>query len=145
MKPGQWPGFFMDLSVLLKLLFIIFSCFIAVFDIKTGGVPRIYFIIAFPVFFILMVFSNLPLVEAVVGLFAGLFAYLLAYFISGKKLGLADVWYSALSGLVLGSPRWGMAIIIGCAAGIIFILVFKQRKIPFIPCMALGAIIMCFF
>ena len=130
-------------ETVFKVLFSLFSVIIAAADIKTGKVPRIAFIIAFPVFFLLRVLSNeqLPYWEPIAGSLAGLTVFLLAYFITGKKLGLADVWYSALIGLVLGPWWWYAAIGGACIAGIIYILVSKQRRIPFIPLMALGSII----
>jgi prepilin signal peptidase PulO-like enzyme (type II secretory pathway) len=65
----------------------------------------------------------------------------LAYFLSGKKLGLADVWYSALIGFVHGLWRWYFAIGIACIIGVVFILISRRRKIPFIPFMAIGSIL----
>jgi len=133
-------------GTVLKALFITFSAAIAAADIKTGKVPRIAFILAFPVFIILTILSDeqLPLWKPIAGGLTGLIIFLLAYFISGKKLGLADVWYSALIGIVLGPWLWYAAIGSACAAGIIYILIFKKRKIPFIPFMAIGSIVMCF-
>jgi prepilin signal peptidase PulO-like enzyme (type II secretory pathway) len=132
-------------GIALKILFIIFSAIIAAADIKRGAVPRILFIAAFPLFTVLIIFSHTPFQESVIGFLTGLLVFLLAFFISKKRLGLADVWYSALIGLVLGPWRWYAAIGIACAAGIAYIFILKKRKIPFIPCMALGAFIMSVF
>ena len=110
-------------------------------DIKIGAIPRIAFIIAFPFFIAIRVLlqEQYQLWEAISGGLAGLLVFLLAYLVSGKKLGLADVWYSALIGLVLGPWWWYTAMGLACITGVIFILVTKQRQIPFIPFMALGS------
>jgi len=134
-------------EILIKLLFSIFSFAIAMSDIKTGMVPRIAFALAFPVFFALCLLSEDPIPPEVLaaGALLGLFVFLAAYFVSGKKLGLADVWYAALIGLVLGPWLWYAAVFCACIAGITYMIAFKKRKIPFIPLMALGSAIVNFF
>ena len=132
--------------IVLKILFAIFSIAVSARDIKTETVPRIIFMAAFPVFFLLInLFApGFNLITAVAGLFTGLFIFLLVYIVTDKKLGLADVWYSALIGMVLGARLWYMAIGCACAAGIVLILISKRKKIPFIPCMAIGSILIFF-
>ena len=129
--------------MLFKALFAIFSMIIAGADFKTGVVPRLAFVIAFPLFIILKILSNesLPLWELFAGAVLGLGIFLIAFFISGRKLGLADVWYSALIGLVLGPLWWYLAIGSACITGMIFMLASRRRRIPFIPFMALGSIV----
>ena len=131
-------------AVFSKVLFAVFSIIIAAADIKTGKVPRLAFVIAFPLFLGLALLQNeLHLPQgALAGALLGLLVFLLAYFVSGKKLGLADVWYSALIGLVLGPWWWYAAMGCACVCGIVYILVSKKRKIPFIPLMAFGSLIM---
>jgi prepilin signal peptidase PulO-like enzyme (type II secretory pathway) len=133
-------------DVLWKSLFTLFSAAVAAADIKTGKVPRAAFVFAFPLFFILKVLTDgrLGLWESAAGSLSGLVVFMLAYFITGKKLGLADVWYSALVGMVLGPWRWYAAMGGACTAGAIYILVSKQRRIPFIPFMALGSVVFTF-
>jgi prepilin signal peptidase PulO-like enzyme (type II secretory pathway) len=128
--------------IFIKLLFTIFSFAIALSDIKTGMVPRVAFVFAFPVFLVLCLLSEEPPPpEALAaGALLGLFIFLAAYFVSGKKLGLADVWYAALIGLVLGPWWWYAAVFCACIAGIIYMLALKKRRIPFIPLMALGSV-----
>jgi prepilin signal peptidase PulO-like enzyme (type II secretory pathway) len=135
------------LIILNKVLFALFSCAIALCDIKTGMVPRIAFILAFPFFFILkMLKTEEPfIIEALTGTLFGLFVFIFAFFISRKKLGLADVWYSGIIGLVFGPYWWYAAMGIACIAGIIYILASKKRIIPFIPLMAFGSIAVIFF
>lgn len=128
-----------------KALFVLFSIVIATIDIKTGKVPRAAFIIAFPAFFILRVLldERRPSWMLIAGCLTGLIIFLIVFFISGKRLGLADVWYSALIGLVLGLWWWYAAMGSACIAGIVYLLISRQRRIPFIPFMALGSIITC--
>ena len=128
-------------ELVVKILFSIFSFAIAVSDIKTGAVPRIAFVFAFPVFFVLCLLSGNPQSAFVmlIGALLGLSVFLLTYIISGKKLGLADVWYASLTGLMLGPWLWYAAMFCACIAGIVYILVSGRRKIPFIPLMALAS------
>jgi len=129
-------------GIVVKILFLLFSFAIAVSDIKTGMVPRIAFVFAFPVFFGLCLLSenSLSAVIMFVGALLGLSIFLFAFIISGKRLGLADVWYAALIGLVLGPWLWYAAMFCACISGIVYILVSGRRKIPFIPLMALGSV-----
>jgi len=121
-------------------MFILFSVIIAFMDIKTGLIPRIAFITAFIMFIILKVVSSSILWLSITGAFIGLCVFSLAYFITKKKLGLADVWYSSLTGFVLEPLWWYAATSIACVLGIFFILIFKKQKVPFIPFMAAGGV-----
>ncbi|MCL2878839.1 MAG: hypothetical protein FWF29_01220 [Treponema sp.] len=129
-------------TTLLKILFILFSGIISGADIKTGRIPRTAFVLAFPSFFFLMLllYEGFDPKGALTGMFTGLAIFGLAYFVSGRKLGLADVWYSALIGMVLGPWRWYGAICCACVSGVLIVVLFKKRLIPFIPCMAMGVI-----
>jgi len=129
---------------LIKTIFVIFSFAIAILDVKTGAVPRVAFIIAFPVFFTLNMLKveRYPLLLIIAGTLLGLFIFFLVFFISKKRLGLADIWYSGLIGLVLGPLWWYPAIGIACIAGVACVFMFKRRRIPFIPCMAVGSVAM---
>ena len=126
----------------MKIFFSIFSFAIAVSDIKTGMVPRIVFVIGFPVFFVLCLLSenSNSVIVMLSGALLGFAVFLITFIISGKKLGLADVWYAALAGMVLGPRWWYAAMFCACIAGIVYILVSGRRKIPFIPLMALGSV-----
>jgi len=127
-------------QVLCRAMFILFSAAIALADIRKGEVPRPAFAAAYPVFFALRVgWGSFPLRETAAGLVAGLFIFLLARIISGGKLGLADVWYSGLIGLVLGPWRWYCAAALACIGAFAVLLVLGKRRIPFIPLMAAGS------
>ena len=125
--------------ILGKVLFMIFSIAIAAADIKTGMVHRLIFILAFPLFIVLAQLQGVLMTTALTGALLGLSIFLLAYFVSGKKLGLADVWYSAIIGLVLGPWWWYTAMAFACVAGVVYIAASKKRKIPFIPLMAMSS------
>jgi prepilin signal peptidase PulO-like enzyme (type II secretory pathway) len=145
---GFKGSFYMIISgLVVKLFFSIFSFAIAVSDLKTGRLPRIAFVFAFPVFFVLCLLTenSQSVVIMLVGALLGLVIFLLAFFVSGKRLGLADVWYASLIGLVLGPYWWYAAVFCACIAGIVYILVSGRRKIPFIPLMALGSVVASIF
>ena len=128
-------------KVFSMVMFAVFSAAIAFADFRNGEVPRAAFTAAFPVFFVLRVgWGSFPLREAAAGLFAGLLVFLIARVISGGKLGLADVWYSGLIGLVLGPWRWYGAIALACIGALAALAVLGKRGIPFIPLMAAGSI-----
>ncbi|MCL2243636.1 MAG: hypothetical protein FWC03_04120 [Treponema sp.] len=138
--------YIVTLAHFCKLLFTSFSIAIAVSDLKTGMVPRIFFIAALPIFLLIIILqADSPGAQALAlwanfaGAFFGLFIFTIAFFISGRRLGLADIWYSGLIGLLLGPLWWFPAIGIACLAGIIWIVVSKKERIPFIPCMAMGS------
>jgi prepilin signal peptidase PulO-like enzyme (type II secretory pathway) len=135
----------MVFDALLKIFFILFSITVAIMDIKKGGVPRLAFIIAFLALFTLRAVPNTILWLSIVGALMGLSIFLLAFFLSKKKLGLADVWYSCIIGFVLGPLHWYMAISIACILGVLYIFILKKRSgqwpaIPFIPFMAIGGV-----
>jgi leader peptidase (prepilin peptidase)/N-methyltransferase len=131
--------------ILFKVVFVAFSLALAIADIKTGEVPRAAFIAAFPFFFSLRVLEEgFPPVDSIVGLALGFFIFLLIFFISEGKLGLADVWYSALMGLALGPYGWYVASGFASVCGMAFLFLSRRRVIPFIPFMALGSAVMGF-
>ena len=133
-------------GVLFKAVFALFSVMIALSDVRKGEVPRVAFVIAFPVFLALRVtWGRFPLLESAAGFLSRLAVFLLARIISGGKLGLADVWYSALIGLVLGPSLWRAAAGIACTGSMVALLVSGRRRIPFIPLMAFGSIAMIIF
>lgn len=123
-------------------MFCLFSIVVTIFDIKTGSIPRIAFLCAFAVFFAIKLLfeERVPFFLSLAGCLTGTGLFLLAFFASGKKLGLADVWYSGLIGMVLGPLWWYPAIFTACAAGIVWFILTKRRVIPFIPCMAFGSL-----
>ena len=130
------------LTLLNTALFALFSLVITYADVKYGYIPRFAFIIAFPLFFIFCVFQRNIISPHIylLGALLGIAIFVLAYFVSGKKLGLADIWYSGLIGLVLGPLWWFPAIMIACLTGAVFIIAFKKQRIPFIPSMAFGSL-----
>jgi hypothetical protein len=132
----------MGIIPVYTLVFAVFSLAIAGADIKTGAVPRVAFIAAFPVFCTLRALRG-DLSGALAGAAIGLGVFALARLITGGRLGLADVWYAGLIGVVAGPLWWYPAILVACVGGIVWILITRQRSIPFIPCMALGGLAVC--
>jgi prepilin signal peptidase PulO-like enzyme (type II secretory pathway) len=127
-------------------LFIFFSIAISIADIKTGEVPRAAFLAAFGCLLALRTLAggSRPPWGALAGLSLGIAVFALALAVSGGGLGWADVWYSGLIGLVLGPAGWYPAIAIACAAALLFMIVTRRRRIPFIPFMAAGSVSACF-
>lgn len=118
-----------------------FSVLITVLDVKTREIPRILFVSAFLLFLTLVILAAYPGIPwiAIAGAAIGLAVFLLAYVLSKKKLGLADVWYSGVIGMVLGPMQWYIAISIACVTGVLFLLLRKKTTIPFTPFMAAGS------
>jgi len=132
--------------VLSKALFALFSVAVGLEDYRKGEVPRVVFVAAFPILFALgAVGGRFRLLESMAGLLAGLLVFLLAFFVSSGKLGLADVWYSGLSGFVLGPLGWYGAVCLACALALAALLVCGRRRVPFIPFMAAGSIVVIIF
>ena len=107
---------------LLELSFLAFSVFISFLDIKNRAVPRIMFVLAL-LFFIIVKINQTSgqLLISITGFLVGLIIFLLAWFLSKKRLGLADICYSSIIGLVLGINSWYTAIGIACITGLLFI------------------------
>ncbi|MDR1418918.1 MAG: prepilin peptidase [Treponema sp.] len=120
-------------------MYILFSLFISIYDIKTGMVSRFLLWGALLFFFIVKCFLSGGFFEAATGGALGILVFLVVFFISRKRLGLADVWYAGLAGIVLGPLWWYPAMALSCLFGILVTVVFRRRVIPFIPCMAAGS------
>ena len=129
-------------EILHKMLFAIFSLFIARADMKTGTVPRIAFVFALPFFFVwkTLFLGREHLWGSALGMLTGLIVFMLVFILLKSKLGLADVWHSALIGMVHGFWWWYIAIGAACFMGMLYIIASKKRRIPFIPFMAAGSI-----
>lgn len=130
----------------MLLLFVLFSLAVSIADIKTGAVPRVAFLAAFACFGALRFLaaeSYRPPLAPIAGLLLGLAVFVLALMVSGGRLGWADVWYSALIGLVRGPAWWYPSIAVACAAALVFIGITRKRRIPFIPFLAAGSITSC--
>ncbi|MDR1288509.1 MAG: prepilin peptidase [Treponema sp.] len=125
--------------MVLYALYFLFSLFISILDMKNGAVSRFLLWGALLFFFTARCFMPGGIREPVIGGALGIIVFLSAFFISGKRLGLADVWYAALSGIVLGPLWWYPAVLLSCAFGFLFIVISRRRSIPFIPCMAAGS------
>jgi hypothetical protein len=124
----------------LLVLYVLFSGYISFLDITTGHVPRLLLWSAVAGALLLKTIIAVKLMPmALAGGVLGTGLFLLAYIVSGKKLGLADVWYAALIGVVFGPFLLYASLGVSCVIAIIFILLTKKRSIPFIPFMAAGS------
>lgn len=131
----------MYVTILLSILFIFFSLCIAILDIRTGAIPRLalWGALVFSVGIRFFAGERVLFFEAIIGGGVGLAIFFLAFLFSGKKLGLADVWYAGLIGTVVGPVWWFPAILISCIAGSLYFAVKRSETIPFIPFMAAGS------
>ena len=71
----------------------------------------------------------------------GILLFSLAYYISKKRLGLADIWFSGFIGAFLGIVKWYAAVSIACILALLFFICGrnKQKTLPFIPFLSIGA------
>ena len=66
--------------------------------------------------------------------------------VTKKGLGMADVFFGLFQGLCLLPLPLCLSVVISCVTGIIFgFIVFKNKKLPFIPFMSFGLIISFLF
>ncbi|GHV12911.1 hypothetical protein FACS189491_06860 [Spirochaetia bacterium] len=124
--------------VIFLVPYALFSVYISFLDIKTGHVPRLPLWGALALALLFKTVMGAGLMPVTGGLF-GLGVFLLAYRVSKKKLGLADVWYAALIGIVFEPLLLCASLGVSCVIAIAFILLSKKKSIPFIPFMAAGS------
>jgi hypothetical protein len=129
------------LSAVLYLPFILFSLIISVQDVLTGAVSRLSLWAALLAALLLqgLVKAGLPL-SALAGGLVGIAVFSLAFFLSGRRLGLADLWYAGLMGIVFGPLWWHAAIAFACLYALVFFLFSHHRSLPFIPFMTAGSL-----
>jgi hypothetical protein len=72
------------------------------------------------------------------GCAVGFSVYFPVYRLLKGKLGLADVWYAALTGSVFGPVWWYAASICGCGFALAYLGACRRRSIRFIPSLAAG-------
>jgi prepilin signal peptidase PulO-like enzyme (type II secretory pathway) len=132
----------MDKMLMAALVFIIFSFFLSFKDIMTGRVSRFLLWGAISCSFLLQygIGGRNILFNAVSGCILGLGVFFLVFLVSGKRLGLADVWYAGLAGSVLGPVWWYPAMGLACVLAVVYMLASRRRSVPFIPFMAAGSV-----
>ena len=64
------------------------------------------------------------------------------YLFSKNKMGLADVWYAAVSAETLSFFAWHKAMFLSCIFAGVYMVSAHKYKVPFIPFMSLGCIIL---
>jgi hypothetical protein len=129
----------MMLPDIFYLSFILFSIVISVRDAFVGVVSRpCLWGAIFGALLIQWVINAGPPATALAGGLVGLAVFSLAFFVSGRRLGLADLWYAALMGIVFGPLWWHIAIGFACVYALLFFLLTRRRSLPFIPFMSVG-------
>lgn len=131
----------MAVRFLLAVLYLLFSLYLSLRDIRYGKVSRALLWLALLTALVVRVLVRgmVALPVAAAGGALGIGFFLLVFFCSRKKLGLADVWYSGLIGVVLGPLWWFGGIILGCMLALGYCGIRRRRAIPFIPFMAAGS------
>lgn len=151
----------MDGNIFFLAGFIAVSIPLAVSDIKTRTVSRNASIIAL----LLMTMPSVLLpdlmgtVASVAVIAAAVLVFEAVRLITGKKLGLADVFYSGTMAAFLGGQKWLAACGMACVSGALFLLLrhAMQKKsagtdsetlpagmnqpIPFIPFLACSSVL----
>ncbi|GHV89398.1 hypothetical protein AGMMS50267_17580 [Spirochaetia bacterium] len=127
---------------IFRYIYIFFSIYAALTDAKTGSLPRLWLWAAIAVSCLgqLIFGGTIAALIALLGCALGLLIFSLAFFLSGRRLGLADVWYAGLAGSVLGPLWWYPAILAACLAALLFAALRRRRSVRFIPFMAAGSI-----
>lgn len=151
----QPTAYGMQFSILLYYLFIVSSLIVIFFaDLKYGVIPDK---ILFPAILVSFPYLILNTSYIIPNLLSGLGAFLFFLFLhaitKGKGMGLGDVKFVFLLGLLLGFPHSITALYIafltGAGIGIILIIWRKKKLsgsiIPFGPFLVLGTLVSLFF
>jgi len=140
-----------DKSLVLLILFMLFSIPVSVFDIRSMRIPNwivfsgTVFLFAVRYFY----FKDSPVGMLINMLSGGLMFYTIRFITKGK-LGMGDVKFAALIALFTGFPLFFAAVAFSSITGLIFALaglsvgrINKTTKIPFVPFLTAGSIIAC--
>ncbi len=125
-----------------SILFFSFSFYFSLIDYQKGSVPRFQLFVAIILMVISIFFTGGMgrSIMSIYGCILGCMLFLLVRFVSGKKLGLADVWFSSLIGVFLGPIWWYLAVTFACLLTFCFCWFWQKRKVPFIPFLSMGAL-----
>lgn len=130
--------------MLSVLTFAIVSVILVYSDLKTFHIP--VDVLAAGIFLLIIekiFYGNFfPKILPAVYIFT---VYLIIYFLLKNKFGFGDVLYSFFCGLVFNMQEVFISQISACIFGIVFMLVFSKRKIPFVPFMFVGSAFTIFF
>ncbi|MBV5330338.1 MAG: prepilin peptidase [Chlorobium sp.] len=137
----------MEQYSIISILFIIYSVVLSFLDLRRGVIPRPLQMWGALLFLFLQFFLDRGTFfhSALAGAVLGLLIFTLVALIARKKLGIADVWYAAGIGIVLGPFRWYGAVFCACGLALATFFITRQKRLPFIPFMAAGAIPWLFF
>ncbi|GHV88910.1 hypothetical protein AGMMS50267_12700 [Spirochaetia bacterium] len=87
----------MHTYAIFRYIYIFFSIYAALTDAKTGSLPRLWAAIAVSCLGQLIFGGPTAALTAALGCALGLLVFSLAFFLSGRRLGLADVRYAGLA------------------------------------------------
>ncbi|MDR0910398.1 MAG: A24 family peptidase [Spirochaetaceae bacterium] len=125
------------------LVFAAFAIPITVIDIKTYRIPNILNYLCAIGLLVLRIIQeqNIPWVYMACGIGASLFLFAVSKIKGG--MGLGDVKYAFSVGLLCGFPGTVLALLVSSIIGIVWSLIKKQQRMPFAPCLAIGALLAC--
>jgi prepilin signal peptidase PulO-like enzyme (type II secretory pathway) len=130
----------------MYLLFISVGIYSSIQDWRTGFVSRYVLWGATIVMIVVrVVFWNPAGSLYIWGLCVGYGVFILTWVLSKYKIGLADVWFSGFLGASFGIFMWYPAILLACLFTLSTMLLRGRKKLPFIPFMFLGGIVVCIF
>lgn len=131
----------------IKVIFIIISLYLVVYDVKYKRVPNLVILFLFCVICDYTIKESIFLPSLGNGLLAFTF-FTLIYIKSNKGLGFGDVKYTSLTCFCFGYKFWLNSVLIGSITAILVLfplyllkIVKKRSKIPFIPFLVTGVII----
>lgn len=134
-------------GVIFSLLVFLLLLIIFIIDLENQIIPDAltFFGIAFVVFYSLIFNSQQVIVLVFSGLIASIFLLLIHLITNGKGMGLGDVKFAVLGGMLVGpklTPIWlFLSFLTGAIAGIILILIGRAKmksKIAFGPFLIIG-------
>ena len=141
------------MQILLLISFIFFSIPASVIDIKKLIIPDWCVLTGIPVISVLRFFilnENLLLILS--NMIAGALLFYAVRYVTGNKLGMGDVKFSALMGVFNRFPDWFTAVLIASISALLFTLtalaagkIQRESKIPFAPFLSAGSIGAYFF
>lgn len=131
-------------NICLLILTFVFSLLLSIQDIKNHQVSNWLLLGAGAVLFVYQAafFPKLHWLFILTGIGAGLF-YFIVRLVSNKKLGMGDVYFGIIQGIVVFKNLFWLCIAVEVLSAFIYWLFNKKKEnlqIPFIPFMSIGMI-----
>lgn len=130
-------------SVINLIIFIICSIILSFFDFKYFHIPL------FPLYFglcisiiLTFILNRGVLINNLIGMILMFLFFLFMRIITKGGMGYGDIQYALYCGFISGFPYFIMTSLISSLFGILLHIIFrkKDRRIPFVPAMMVGAV-----